>query len=113
MHCAWRQKGRFRRYLLKLQTRWLKTFRREATATAQLQHPNIVTLHDFGVAPHPRFTGHAVPFMVLEMLLGQSLDTLLRHGPLPPAAGRAVGVIALAEPRPLDDRRGDHEGLSS
>jgi len=61
---------------------WLQTFRREATATAQLQHPKIVTLHDFGVAPHPGGAGGGVPYMVLETLVGQNLETLLLQGPL-------------------------------
>ncbi|MFT3915454.1 MAG: protein kinase [Anaeromyxobacteraceae bacterium] len=50
--------------------------RGEAEAAAQLQHPNIVTVHDVG-ADH----GHA--WMVLELLRGETLEARLRRGPLP------------------------------
>jgi len=50
--------------------------RAEAEAAAQLQHPNIVTVHDVGAE-----NGHA--WMVLELLRGETLEALLRHGPLP------------------------------
>jgi tetratricopeptide (TPR) repeat protein len=60
---------------------------REAEAVAQLQHPNIVTLHDVGVCA-------AGPFLVLELLRGESLAERLRRGPLPvrEALAAAVGV---------------------
>ncbi|UQA91486.1 serine/threonine-protein kinase [Streptomyces halobius] len=50
-------------------------FLREARITAQLQHPNIVTIHDLGE------TGTAdnrVPFLVMELVRGEGLDTKLR-----------------------------------
>ncbi|MFG2288294.1 serine/threonine-protein kinase [Streptomyces sp. NPDC048595] len=52
-------------------------FLREARITAQLQHPNIVTLHDLGE------TGTAddrAPFLVMELVRGEGLDALLRRG---------------------------------
>jgi tetratricopeptide (TPR) repeat protein len=60
---------------------------REAEAVAQLQHPNIVTLHDAGWGP----TG---PFLVMELLRGESLAARLRRGPLPvrQAVAMALGV---------------------
>jgi hypothetical protein len=42
-------------------------FRKEARATAAFAHPNVVTVHDFGVA------STAIPFLVLELLKGCSL----------------------------------------
>jgi len=64
--------------------RWLQTFRREATSTAALQHPNITTLHDFGVED-------GLPYMVLESLRGETLSNLLKKGPL--TEDRAVGLM--------------------
>jgi len=52
---------------------WL---RREAEAVARLNHPNIVTLHDFGRGP----TG---PYLIFELLRGETLGERLRAGPLP------------------------------
>ncbi len=56
---------------------FLARFRREAIAAAQLNHSNIVTIHDVGQAGDTHF-------MVMEYLEGQSLyDTLKATGPLP------------------------------
>ncbi|MFI0220569.1 serine/threonine-protein kinase [Streptomyces lydicus] len=52
-------------------------FLREARITAQLQHPNIVTIHDVGE------TGagtERVPFLVMELVRGRGLDAMLRRG---------------------------------
>lgn len=49
---------------------------REAEAVARLNHPNIVTLHDFGQGP----TG---PYLVFEMLRGRTLAERLRNSPIP------------------------------
>jgi eukaryotic-like serine/threonine-protein kinase len=50
--------------------------RAEAEAAAQLQHPNIVTVHDVGAAD-----GEA--WLVLELLRGETLEERLRRGPVP------------------------------
>ncbi|MFB7900649.1 serine/threonine-protein kinase, partial [Streptomyces xiamenensis] len=60
-------------------------FLREARITAQLQHPNIVTIHDLGETD----TGDTkVPFLVMERVRGEGLDAMLRRGvvTLPDAA---------------------------
>ncbi|MBO8191136.1 serine/threonine protein kinase [Streptomyces oryzae] len=54
-------------------------FLREARITARLQHAHIVTIHDLGE------TGPAdnrVPFLVMEFVRGEGLDTKLRRGAL-------------------------------
>ncbi|MFH8553879.1 serine/threonine-protein kinase [Streptomyces celluloflavus] len=60
-------------------------FLREAQITAQLQHPNIVTIHDLGETD-TRDT--RVPFLVMELVRGEGLDAMLRRGvvALPDAA---------------------------
>ncbi len=48
-------------------------FEREARALCRLDHPNIVTIYDFGV------TERKQSYMVLEFIDGQDLDTILEH----------------------------------
>jgi serine/threonine protein kinase len=47
-------------------------FRREAKAAANLSHPNIVTMHDFGL-------DHGQLFMVMEYVPGTDLKTLIKQ----------------------------------
>jgi serine/threonine-protein kinase len=51
---------------------FLRRFRAEAQVAAQLHHPHIVTVHDWGEDD--------VPFMVLELLAGGSLRSILDEG---------------------------------
>lgn len=52
-------------------------FRREAVATAGLDHPNVVQIYDSGVDGH-------TAFLVMEFLRGPNLQTLVnREGPIP------------------------------
>ena len=51
-------------------------FEREARAVAALQHPNICTIHDVGT------TTDGVPFLVMELLQGETLQQRLERGPL-------------------------------
>jgi serine/threonine-protein kinase len=64
-------------------------FHREAEAVAHLNHPRIVTIHDFGVSG-------GVPFLVLERLRGETLAARLERGPLELRAALDV-AIAVAE----------------
>ena len=52
----------------------LKRFNLEAQSVGKLQHPNIVTIHDLGVED-----GH--PYLVMELLDGESLETLVPNRP--------------------------------
>ena len=49
----------------------LKRFLGEAQSVRKLQHPNIVTVYDFG-------TEEGSPYLVMELLEGDSLESLLR-----------------------------------
>jgi tetratricopeptide (TPR) repeat protein len=58
---------------------------REAEAAAQLAHPNIVTLHDVGRCERG-------PYLVFEMLRGETLEDRLARGRMPAREVIAVGV---------------------
>ena len=61
-------------------------FQREARATAAFAHPNVVTVHDFGVAAGTR------AFLVMELLAGTNLrDAITRDGRLP--AARTLEIL--------------------
>jgi len=62
-------------------------FLREARLLSQLQHPNVVSVFDFGFAGQLR-----QPFMVMELLEGHDLEVELKEsGPLAPA--RAIALF--------------------
>ena len=48
-------------------------FRREARVAASLSHPNVVTIHDFGV------TKEARAYLVMELLEGSTIRERLRE----------------------------------
>jgi eukaryotic-like serine/threonine-protein kinase len=52
----------------------LERFEREAKAIASLNHPGICSIYDVGTSP--------VPFLVMELLDGQTLHERLLYGPL-------------------------------
>ncbi len=67
----------------------LERFRREARTAGALENENIVSVVDFGTATD------GVPYLVMELLVGEDLAGLLRReGPLPVV--RAVNVIIQA-----------------
>jgi CheY-like chemotaxis protein len=63
--------------------RMVERFRREALAVAQLHHPHVVQIYDFGVDA-------GAPFMVMELLAGEDLRTR-PQAHQPPVAGRGGG----------------------
>ena len=74
----------------------LRRFEQEARAVAALNHPNILAIHDIGEQD-------AAPFIVSELLEGNSLRVELERGPLPArkasdyAAQIAQGLAAAHE----------------
>jgi serine/threonine protein kinase len=63
----------------------VRRFRREARATAKLDHPNVVRVFDFVDGP--------TPLLVMELLEGQSLaDRLRRDGALAPTEAARIGA---------------------
>ena len=62
----------------------LQRFQREAISTCRIRHPNAVQVFDCDV------TSAGLPFLVMELLQGRSLDAELAQGPLSP---RRVGEI--------------------
>jgi serine/threonine-protein kinase len=68
---------------------------REARAAAQLAHPNVTHVYDYGEAPMPG--GAVLPYLVMELVDGESLADRLRSGPLPwPEAARIGAQVAAA-----------------
>jgi serine/threonine protein kinase len=55
----------------------LARFRREAEIASRLGHPNIVAVHDFNLTPD------GMPYLVLELLQGETLANRLVSGPMP------------------------------
>jgi serine/threonine-protein kinase len=70
--------------------RWVsrKRFEREAHALAQVSHPHIVAISDCGM-------DEDAPFLVMELLEGESLEARLRRGPLVPALACRFGLELL------------------
>jgi len=67
----------------------LRRFQREAKAASGLEHPNLITVYDFGVTPKGQ------PYLVLSYLQGTRLaDVLDRDGHLP--IERAVNIFIQA-----------------
>ncbi|MFQ5671219.1 MAG: protein kinase [Acidobacteriota bacterium] len=63
----------------------LRRFHLEARAVAALSHPNILLIHDLG-------THEGCPYLVTELLEGQTLSARLQAGPLPAAEGAQLAV---------------------
>src|SRR2546427_8939094 len=64
----------------------LKRFEREARAAGQVNHPNIMAVHDIGSTDGAAETtpGGGLPYIVCELLAGVTLRTRLASGPIPP-----------------------------
>lgn len=63
----------------------LHRFEQEARATGSLDHPNILAVHDFG-------SHEGAPYLVCELLDGETLRERLRRGPLPPRKATEIAV---------------------
>ncbi|MEV5207356.1 serine/threonine-protein kinase [Micromonospora sp. NPDC053740] len=61
--------------------------RGEAKAAARLSHPHVTSVYDYGESA---LDGVQVPFVVMELLGGHTLEHRLVAGPLPPRAGLRV-----------------------
>src|SRR5580704_9611380 len=59
-----------------------RRFEQEARLAASLNHPNIMAIYDVGLDQHP-------PYIVSELIAGESLRVLIGKGPVAPrkAAG--------------------------
>jgi beta-lactam-binding protein with PASTA domain/tRNA A-37 threonylcarbamoyl transferase component Bud32 len=68
---------------------FVERFRREAKAAANLTHPNIVSVYDWG-------QGQNTYYIVLEFVDGPTLSSLLRQGPLPPARAATIAAAVAA-----------------
>ncbi|MDG4806549.1 protein kinase [Micromonospora sp. WMMD1120] len=68
--------------------------RGEAKAAARLAHPHVTSVYDYGES---LLDGAEVPFVVMELLNGHTLEQRLAAGPLPPrAALRVCAEVASA-----------------
>jgi eukaryotic-like serine/threonine-protein kinase len=68
----------------------LHRFEQEARAVATLNHPNILAIHDIG--QHDEGQNNASPFLVSELLEGESLRAALDRGALPQRKTIEYGV---------------------
>jgi dipeptidyl aminopeptidase/acylaminoacyl peptidase len=66
----------------------VRRFEQEARAAATLSHPNVMTVFDVGIDA-------GVPYVVFELLEGETLGAVLRDGALPPrrATDLAVQIV--------------------
>jgi eukaryotic-like serine/threonine-protein kinase len=62
-----------------------RRFVREARATAKLTHPNVTRVYDFDRDGGP-------PYLVMELLEGDTLADRLAAGPMPPAEAARIGA---------------------
>ena len=70
-------------------------FEREAQAMARLQHPNVVSIFDVGTFDPG--VGEELPYLVMELIHGASLNEMLSDGALPARlAARIVEQVGLA-----------------
>jgi serine/threonine-protein kinase len=67
-------------------------FKREARAAASFTHPNVVTVHDFGITDRRNDPDERQAYLVMELLEGRTLrDAIRAEERLAPA--RAVGIL--------------------
>lgn len=84
---------------------YFQRFVREAKLAAQIRHPNVVTIHDYGVADEQ-------PYIVMELLQGRELKHELRdHGPMDPARALPLFIECLDALGEAHDRKIVHKDL--
>src|SRR4029079_19130352 len=67
----------------------LRRFDREARAAGALNHPNLLAVYDVGIEA-------GMPYVVTELLEGETLRQRLRCGPIPPAEALRIGRAVAA-----------------
>jgi len=65
-------------------------FQREARAMGRIQHPNVVSIFDIGSADPG--SGEEMPYLVMELIRGRSLDQVISEGPLPAKKAVAYAI---------------------
>ncbi|WUN47650.1 protein kinase [Streptomyces sp. NBC_00306] len=68
--------------------RLCRRLQREARAAAQVEHPSAVSVHDV-------VTDGGLPWIVMELVRGESLHALLKRGALPPEEAARIGLAVL------------------
>jgi len=68
---------------------FVQRFRREARAAANLSHPNIVSIYDWG-------QGERTYYIVMEYVDGETLSARIRRGALSPDQAAIVGIATSA-----------------
>src|SRR5215472_17739559 len=69
---------------------FVERFRREAKAAANLSHPNIVSIYDWGQGEHTYF-------IVMEYVDGRTISSILKEdGPFEPGRAAAIGADVAA-----------------
>jgi len=68
---------------------FVERFRREAKAAANLSHPNIVSIYDWG-------QGERTYFIVMEYIDGRTLSSMLKDGPIDAARAAVIGADVAA-----------------
>jgi serine/threonine-protein kinase len=74
---------------LSIDQAFVERFRREAKAAANLTHPNIVSIYDWGQGEHTYF-------IVMEYVDGRTVSSILKDGPLEPGRAAAIGADVAA-----------------
>jgi len=78
-------------------------FHREARAMGRLHHPRVISVFDIG--SHQLENGDSVPFIVMELVHGKSLDSFLRDGPILPRRAASL-MLQVAQAMAVAHRAG-------
>jgi eukaryotic-like serine/threonine-protein kinase len=63
----------------------VERFELEARSVAQLAHPNVIAVHDYG-------TAGGEPYLIMELVAGETVAAMLRDGPLTIAQAVAIAT---------------------